>query len=65
MKKYQIEIGQILREWRGWEGWREVFEADECATFTNEADYKKEVKRFKKSGLKVYYQDDHETLFIY
>lgn len=58
-KMYKIEIGQIRKEW-----YAEIFEADEWADFANETEYNEEVKRLKKLGFKVYYQDDSETLFI-
>lgn len=62
---YKIEIGQIRKEWRGWEGYDEFFEADEWEEFDNETEYSEEVERLKKQGYKVYYQDDYLTIFIY
>ena len=62
MKK--IEIGQIRKEWRGWDGYDEFFEADEWATFENDEEYNEAIKGLKKQGFKVYYQDEQQTLFV-
>lgn len=64
---YKIEIGQIRKKWRDWLGFAETefFDTDEWVEFDNETEYSEEVKRLKKQGYKVYYQDDYLTIFIY
>ncbi len=61
---YRIELGRIRKEWRGWDGYDSFFEAYEWGEVENEVDYNEEVKKLKKMGYEVYYQDDHQTLFI-
>ena len=61
---FKIEIGRIRKEWRGWDGYAEFFEADEWGELENETEYNEEVKRLKKAGYTVYFQDDSQTLFI-
>ena len=59
MYMYKIEIGSIRKEWRGWDGYDEFFQADEWGEFVNEVNYNDEVDRLKKLGYEVYYQNDH------
>ena len=62
MTKYKIEIGSIRKEWRGWDGYDEFFEADEWGELESEKDYNEEVnKQLKKEGLKV---DDNLILWL-
>lgn len=60
---YKIEIGQIKRKRLVWDD-AEFYGADEWVEFDNATEYSEEIRRLKKLGYKVYYQDDFETLFI-
>ncbi|NCU31644.1 MAG: hypothetical protein EOM23_01615 [Candidatus Moranbacteria bacterium] len=64
MEKYKVEIGQIRREWRGWDGYDEFFEAEEWASFKTIEEYREEVRVLKSQGYVIYNQDDFKTQFI-
>ena len=64
MAKYKVEIGQIRKEWRGWDGYDEFFEAEEWASFKTIEEYREEVRVLKSQGYAIYNQDDYTTQFI-
>lgn len=64
MAKYQVEIGQIRKKWRGWDGYEEFYEADEWATFDLFEYYQEEIRNLKRQGYVVYDEDDYTTQFI-